>query len=514
MESKKEATRSEGGDAGVQPVPTAETLRAEKSPPPLSEPSPAEVQYRDAGCDQYILSLEDDAAADIQAPLRLAAAATPAGGPRVVAKASPPVTEAKAALGKHLAGIGYELNASRQAIFEKLRQHMGEARFQQIFGRERTGPPSASQQEEFYSQFHDIVEANLMRSLDPQVTLDASYSLYEKCQPLLVPGARVIELGCWTGGLASFIAQRHPQCSVVGVDGARQVVEACTAHYRLPNLSFLRWNYRWGKPEELEPADVLLSSLGVVHQGFDNSKLPDPCGIRRSTEYVRQNQHAAGYFSVWRSAAQDRATLFAVFRLRPFPRFLAWIDAAQDLGWAPLLDRFWHVDLPGEGSVLPGLVFEAGSCDRVSEDAVLDRWTWFNERSHGYARLEGGAALATFRALANKTVLAKREYRPDGLLTQDEVGVICQTGYVFTHDADSKYRLLLTSHTKAKELAGLVSATGFTNPITDEATFKSTAIKLSSSSSSSNSIGGGGWASGNPFFTGSVIGGRGERNEC
>lgn len=64
----------------------------------------------------------------------------------------------------------------------------------------------------------DTTEANLLRSIDPDVTVETSYPLYRMSLPLLKPGVRVLELACWTGGLSSFIAANHPECRVMGVN--------------------------------------------------------------------------------------------------------------------------------------------------------------------------------------------------------------------------------------------------------------------------------------------------------
>ena len=381
----------------------------------------------------------------------------------------------KRAFAEHLASIGFELETPPDVIMKKLRQRMGEARFKEIFG-DGSGGHSAQAHEQFYAKFTDLVEGNLMRSLDPGATLESSFQLYQCSARQLRPGAKVIELGCWTGGLASFIAKQHPQCAVVGVDLGRHIVEACTEFYNLPNLTFVHWNYRWGKPQELEPADVLLCSLGVVHQLPDNTELPDPSAVRRSREYRIQFEHAAGYFGIWRTAAKDDALLYAVLRLRLFPRFLAWVDAAQASGWTPMLDRLWHVEIPSENTPLPGLVFQARPCERLAEQTVLDRWTWYACRSHVYAHLTGGPALAAFRKLHARSPLAVRKYRRNGVLTNDEVGVNEEVGYVFTHDASAEYRLLIVSHSRARELAAGISTPNSCTPIQDDAVFENRTV--------------------------------------
>ena len=374
---------------------------------------------------------------------------------------------------KHLTGLGYEFNVPRGVILEKLRRRMGEGRFERVFAGVVPGA-STSRKEEFYNEFQDVVEGNLMRSLNPGAALEAAYSLYRACAPRLIPGCRVIELGCWTGGLASFIAARHPGCSVTGVDLARNVIAACESHYDLPNLRFRRWNYKFHGPQDVDPADVLLCSMGVVHERPDNTRLPDPCSARRSAEYARQRQQALGYFGPWRAVARDGGILLAMLRLPVFPRFLAWMDAAQQAGWTPRLDRLWHVHVPDEKVEVPGFLFEAAPCGPLAEEAVLDRWTSYRCRGHLFGRLDGAVALTAYRAVGGREVLARREYHRDGVLSQDEVGRSGGdgVGYVFTHNALSEYRLLLVANAKAQELAAGISAPGSSTPISDEGEFQ------------------------------------------
>ena len=381
------------------------------------------------------------------------------------------MSELRTEFENHLRGLGYQFGVPRRDIFALLRQRMGDERFKELAILDK-GVSSVADQERLYSLFDDIVEGNLLRSLDPGAAVECSYNLYQRCASQLVPHARVIELGCWTGGLASFIASRHPHCTVVGVDGARRVIDACQAYYRLPNLGFEYWNYRFGRPASLEPADVLLCSLGVSHSGPNNAELLDPREVRRSKEYVEQRDQAVGYFGLWRSAARDGAMLYAVLRLMFFPRFLAWIDAAQQAGWTPRLDRMWHVEMKERNLTLPGLVFEAAPSVPLDERVLIERWTWFECGEPVCGKLEGGVALATFRDMPTKQVLHRRQYRVSGMITGDEVGVTeGGVGYLFTWNTRTRYRLLLISRQKSDELAAGIAVPGSSTPITDQATF-------------------------------------------
>ena len=385
------------------------------------------------------------------------------------------MSDVKNEFARHLAGIGCEFGTPRAHVREKLRLRMGEERYAH-FDAVARAVRSPAQQQELYTLFEDLVEGNLLRSLDPDATFDASFHLYRRSVPLLTPGVRVVELGCWTGGLASFIAARHPQCEVIGVDAARKVISACNAFYRLPNLRFQPWNYRRPKPEDLEPADVLLCSLGVTHEVSDTDELPDPAEVRRSRPYQAERDHAAVFFSTWRRASKDGGVLLTALRLQLFIRFLAWVDAAGGAGWAPRLDRLWHVGPPGGGGTLTGMVFEARDSEPLAEDWIVDRWAWFNRGGHLHACLKGGAALAAYRALGGRETLAARQYLFERRLTGDEVGLAGSTGYVFTQDAVSDYRLLLVTQSRARELATGVSVRGSSTPITDDGVFAGGAL--------------------------------------
>ena len=252
---------------------------------------------------------------------------------------------------------------------------------------------------------------------------------------------------------------------------AHNIIAACQAHYHLPNLRFSPWNYRFGKPADLEPADVLLCAMGVVGQPFVHTELADATEIRRSREYLNQRDHAAGNFGPWRMAARQEGLLFAVFRLQPFPRFLAWVDAAQQAGWTPLLDRLGQAVMPQENRALPSFVFQNQPCTEFAEMDVLAAWAPYYQDRDLFARLHEAAALSTYRAFGHKEILATREYQRQKVLTRDEIGRVGASGYVFTQDATCTYRLLLVSLARAKELAAGASARGSSTPITDEGTF-------------------------------------------
>jgi len=364
----------------------------------------------------------------------------------------PGVTNTKYAFRQHLGRIGFLVDQPLPYVQQEFARYMGPQRFARYRQIAAAAHQGEEQQNQVYDFMRDLREANLLRCLSPDVTLDTSYYLYERAQRHLTPGTRVLELACWTGGLASFIAENHPGCQVTGVDRARRIVELDALHYQSPNLDFVVWDYRHVKPSQLEPADLLLCGLGT------NLACPpgayaalDPLTVRSSAGYQREKEEAAQYFTHWRQAAKDEAILLTVLRIFTFPRFLAFMDAAQEAGWTALLDQCAFVACPSNKESIPALAFAARRSDRVEEDTALSGWMRVCAGNRQLAQFIGPAALGMYRSLGPKHVLASREFRnSQGFATREELGICGAFGYVYGQDARPDHRLVLMSIAEAE----------------------------------------------------------------
>lgn len=362
------------------------------------------------------------------------------------------VTNTKYAFRQHLSRIGFLMDQPRQAVAQEFNRHLGPERYAQYQRVVAAARESENGQDRIYDFMQDLREANLLRCLSPDVTLDTSYYLYEKVLPHLTAGKRVIELACWTGGLSSFIAENHPDCTVTGVDRARRIVELDRLHYDMPNLEFVLWDYRQAMPNELMPADVLLCALGTHnHCPPGIYATCDPLKVRASDGYQREFLEAIPYFQNWRQAAKDDALLFSVLRVHTFPRFLAFVDAAQESGWAPLVEQFACVACPSNNESIPSLVFAARPSSAMSEDVALSHWMKTCTGNAQLGQYVGPAALALYRSMGAKQVLASRDVRnQQGALTREELGICGAFGYVFAQDPRPDYRLFLMSISQAE----------------------------------------------------------------
>ena len=354
---------------------------------------------------------------------------------------------------EHLTRLGFVFGASREEVKEMLRRQMGDERYAE-FQRLSAGAKDGDSHARIYEFFRDATEANLLRSVDQDVALETSYYLYERSRPLMGPGKCVVDLGCWTGGLASFIAAHHPANTVFGVDRVRHIVELNRRQHAHPNLTFQCWDYRLEKPPALPPADVLLCGLGVLKVPDGGFAAAGPHAIRNAPGYRQQREDAFNYFRNWRSIAKEGARLFAVLRVGTFGRFLAYVDAAQAAGWTPQLDQWERVPVEAARESLPALSFVARRSPPVSQEAALAQFVRMTTLGNPYLRLVGGLALALYSQMGARDPLHRQTYvNEGGWLTHEEIGTCGAFGYFFSHTDLPDYWLSILSVTAARREA-------------------------------------------------------------
>jgi hypothetical protein len=177
----------------------------------------------------------------------------------------------------------------------------------------------------------------------------------------------------------------------------------------------------------------------------------NPLVVRTSDGYQREKYEAIRYFRNWRRAAKNGAILLTVLRVFTFPRFLAFMDAAQEAGWTAMFEHFAFVQCPSNKESIPSLVFAARPSEPISEDMALSHWMRICAGKPQLAQYAGPAALGMYRSLGEKHVLAKREARNDqGFATKEELGICGTFGYVYAQDTRPDFRLVIMSIAQAE----------------------------------------------------------------
>jgi SAM-dependent methyltransferase len=270
-------------------------------------------------------------------------------------------------------------------------------------------------------------EANLL--LLPITVEEVNWALYNQVQHCLKPGMSVVDLGCGTGLLASFIAKNHSGCLVTGMDRIRNIHEMTRAKHQQPNLTFELRDYTRPHQDLSGQYDVLMCGMGlefsahVLHNGID------PHNCRTSSGYRQYRSQTVPCFKSWHGMARPGATLITVLRLYNHVRGLAVADAAHAAGWELDLgqSRWLNVDKLGESHPLWVFRYNSGPVDAVKEIDVLDFWTQPDNKS---VSRNHAAALKQYRALSPRSMhrIATHKYR-NGHEGYREVGLAGEGGY-------------------------------------------------------------------------------------
>ena len=80
--------------------------------------------------------------------------------------------------------------------------------------------------------------------------------------PFIQADTRVAEMGCWTGTLACWLGLRYPEATIIGIDRAANLIAAGLEQELPENVQLVSASYDV-IPPELEPFDVILTSLGI-----------------------------------------------------------------------------------------------------------------------------------------------------------------------------------------------------------------------------------------------------------
>ena len=273
-----------------------------------------------------------------------------------------------------------------------------------------------------------VEEANLLMSLQGRVAVEVNVHLADHCLRHAARDGRVLDVGCWSGGLSTFLAAERPDLNVVGADRLHHLVTSTSARHALPNLSFVTWDYGAGPLPGRRRFDQILCGMGIdFNQCLPRYYSLDASNGRDCQGHAVSRAEVLPHFRHWRAAAKRGARLLLVLRIPCFAHGLAIVDAASDAGWSLRLTESGWLEVADER--FPALSFHAGPARRVEEENLLAWWVRGREGDE-----EGDAALLRYRRLGRKKVVRERGQRyADGHVVRREVGTVEGTGYALTH---------------------------------------------------------------------------------
>jgi trans-aconitate methyltransferase len=172
----------------------------------------------------------------------------------------------------------------------------------------------------------------------------------------VIPGGRVVELGCGTGATAVDVSNRVPDVHVLGVDVSESMVAYAHEHHRGLRRRFAVVDVtdRWARP----PVD-LVYSIDLIHRVTDRTLLLnsvrrmldiggswlafEPNGlnpvVKMRHAHRSRRGHDAGSFLPWRARTVLAASGFYVEGRRPLLTFPQTVRPGR---WAVAIER--HIE--------------------------------------------------------------------------------------------------------------------------------------------------------------------------
>lgn len=364
-------------------------------------------------------------------------------------------------LSAHFRDHGYLTTGSHSRVERRIKELMGARRYARYLATAERVHSGLAPVADLYATATSLDEAAALMSHQTAEALAAAEALYASTTGWIRPGARVADLGCFTGTFTSFLTERHPEAQVVGFDRLPVVVAlAASRDASRNNLEYVTWDYRARRAPPLAPFDVLLSSFGI---DFPPTKIRfslDPERIRSGAEYRKIRQHVSPILTHWRKLATPASRCLAVLRLPHVETLTGVIDASASAGWRWRPEASSHVKVGLESFTLLAwdaspvacllhaeaniLAFDAGIPAADLERAV---------KGKGVRELQGTAAMLAWGRLGRTTLTSTSTRRfGDGFAMRKRMGSFGRGRFVYTIAETGFHHLLLGQASDAAEL--------------------------------------------------------------
>jgi hypothetical protein len=191
---------------------------------------------------------------------------------------------------------------SAAEVREALRLAIGPRRWQALQGCFRAVAEGSGGLEPAYALPGTPEEARLVLSLDLDVSRALGEAAVEAAAAACAQtGARIAELGCGAGGLATWLAQRFPQAIVTAYDRAGALLRAARSLPDAARVTVVEADWTRPRLAPSGPHDVLLCVLGVDHIG-------PPPALDLRPAYASRLHAAREHFRGWAALAASSRT--------------------------------------------------------------------------------------------------------------------------------------------------------------------------------------------------------------
>jgi SAM-dependent methyltransferase len=163
---------------------------------------------------------------------------------------------------------------------------------------------------------------------------------------------KILELGCYTGIYANYIAQEFPDSDVIGVDMEDNLIEFGQGRFNGKNLNLIKSSYHNFSRTSNSKHDFIFSMCG--YGSIDTDINCDHHNIRSDHDYKENYKHWSNFFGDIDLLSYEKCDLVMHIRLNSLRELLFIFDAAQSNNYTPNLNKlvkfnFNEFDVNDEG---------------------------------------------------------------------------------------------------------------------------------------------------------------------
>jgi hypothetical protein len=263
---------------------------------------------------------------------------------------------------------GYLHDVPFQYQLRRLKKLVGQTRFEQIqaIQEERSRKLAEGRPNEMpgdhtlYSLLKTCNEAHVFYSVQLLLSEIANAAAYDATLSSLQPGSVAIDLGCYTGTFARFIAASNPDVMIHGCDALPNLIDIAKSVPARENVCFHVWDH--GSPDTAPPvkADALVSILAIplveLSCPVDEESEVLAADPTQTSTYAKARELVSTTARSWSRVATPDATLCLITRAGTPPLMLAVVDGCRDAGWHVRKSSTRILCAPGEA--VPLFVFD------------------------------------------------------------------------------------------------------------------------------------------------------------
>ena len=171
---------------------------------------------------------------------------------------------------------------------------------------------------------------------------------------------KILELGCYTGVFANYIAEQFNKSKVLGIDKEINLIEFGKLRFKTHNLELINCEYKDLNMVN-QKFDFIFTNFGI--ENIPSTKAIDSYKIRENNNYKIKFNYFCKFFEYLQSVSLEGAIFSCCARIPRSQTLLSFIDASHKFGWTWMSEKLNKISIYSE--TIPYLVFEKKKSNKM-----------------------------------------------------------------------------------------------------------------------------------------------------